>query len=345
MPSDAGPRARPTLADVAARAGVSKGLASLAVRDAAGPSAKSRERVLAAARELGWQPDSAARVLARHRSRLIGVTYAIRRPFDSEVVEHIYASAEAARYDVALSAITPGRSADRAVEPLLAGRCEALVLLGVGSLSEEDLRGLSEQVPTVVIGQSSGGAVVDTVRTAGAAGAQLAVEHLRELGHSAIVHVDGGPDASAVEHRRGYEEAMAAQGLRKRIRVVAGGATEDDGVTAASRMLEGDLPTAVVAYNDSCATGIISTFQRFGVHVPGDVSVIGYDDSRVARLPYFELTTVAQDSRQLASLAVQRSVGRLEGDLGAPEEVVLAPKLIRRATTARLIVNAPQVPK
>ena len=121
---------RPTLADVAARAGVSTALVSIVMREAPGASAATRERVLAIADELGYRPDIRARLLRRSRSRLLGVVFGVQHAFHGDLVGGLYAAADRVGYELALSAVTPGRDEERAVGSLLQDRCEALVLLG-----------------------------------------------------------------------------------------------------------------------------------------------------------------------------------------------------------------------
>src|SRR3954451_7573545 len=118
---------RPTLADVAARAGVSVPLVSIVMRDAPGASAATGERVRRAAEELGYRPDSRARLLRSARSRLIGVVFAVQQAFHGELVSGLSTPAAAAAYDPALSAVPPGRDDRRAVASLLQDRCEALI--------------------------------------------------------------------------------------------------------------------------------------------------------------------------------------------------------------------------
>ena len=114
-----------------------------------------------------------------------------------------------------------------------------------------------------------------------------------------------------------------------------GGLTEEDGAAAARGLLAVQpRPTAVVAFNDQCATGVLDVFLRSGTPVPGQVSVIGFDDSHLARLAHVNLTTVGQDIPRLADLAVVRALARLEGQPAAGTETVVAPRLIVRGTTA-----------
>jgi DNA-binding LacI/PurR family transcriptional regulator len=327
----AGPDRRPTLADVAARAGVSTALASIVMREAPGASATTRERVRRAAEEIGYRPDSRARLLRSSRSRLLGVVFGVQSAFHGDLVSGLYAAAERAGYELALSAVTPGRDERRAVGGLLQDRCEALVLLGPSSPTAT-LADLAARLPVVVVARSVRSAAVDVVRTADAEGMHLAVDHLVALGRRDVVHVDGGRAPGAAERRRGFREAVRRHGLEARI--VAGGPTEDDGAAAARVLLAGPLPGAVTVFNDRCALGVLDELRRAGRAVPGEVAVVGYDDSRIARLASVDLTSVAQDVEQLTTLAVRRALERLDGEPAGPRELVVPPRLVVRSTTA-----------
>jgi DNA-binding LacI/PurR family transcriptional regulator len=327
-------RRRPTLEDVAAQAGVSRALVSIVIRGAAGASPETRRRVLQVAADLNYRPDNRARLLARSRSRLLGVTLLAHHAFHADLVEGVYAAAEPAGYEVVLSASTPSRSEQRAVETLLDYRCEALILLAPDA-SVSWLTSLAEKLPVVVIGRRVQAPSVDVVRTADAEGIRQAVDHLARLGHRDIVHIDGGSAPAAADRRRGYRTAMRRLGLADRVRTVTGGQSEESGARAARLLLAEDpMPTAVLAYNDRSATGLLDCLIRAGVAVPDDVSVVGFDDSQLSRLSHISLTTVGQDARRMSSLAVERAVARLTGDEITRRELVLEPYLVVRGTTA-----------
>jgi DNA-binding LacI/PurR family transcriptional regulator len=326
---------RPTLADVAARAGVSTALVSIAIRGATGVSAATREHIVTVAREIGYRPDTSARLLRSRRSRLLGLQFGLQHPFHADLVEALYAVAEPAGYQLALSAVAPGRSEQRASEALLADRCEALILLGPQAPAAQLAR-LAAQLPVICIARrlppSTPG--VEVVRTADDDGAGLAVDHLVALGHREIVHIDGGRAPGAADRRRGYRTAMRRHGLSAR--VLPGGLSEEDGAAAAGSLLTSQpRPTAVLAFNDQCATGVLDVFLRAGVTVPGQISVVGFDDSHLARLAHINLTSVGQDIPRLADLAVVRALARLDGQHAPGPETVIAPHLVVRGTTAR----------
>jgi DNA-binding LacI/PurR family transcriptional regulator len=171
------------------------------------------------------------------------------------------------------------------------------------------------------------------VRVADDEGVGQAVDHLVGLGHRHIVHVDGADAAMAADRRAGFLAAVRRHGLDA-ARVLPGGYDEAAGA-AAARVLLADpaLPTAVVAANDRSAIGLLDVFLRAGVQVPGDMSVVGYDDSALARLAHVDLTTVSQEAGAQAVQAVGAAVARLDGSREEPQEVVLTPRLVVRGTS------------
>ena len=268
------------------------------------------------------------------RSRLIGVVFAVQQAFHGDLVSGLYTAADAADYELALSAVTPGRDERRAVTSLLQDRCEALILLGPHAPTSY-LADLAARMPLVVVARPVRNGAVDVIRTDDAAGLHQAVDHLVALGHTRIAHIDGGRAPGAAERRRGYREAVRRHGLTDSSNVVPGGPTEDDGATAARAMLDiHPRPTAVTVFNDRCATGVLDVLSKAGIAVPGQMSVIGFDDSRLARLSHIALTTVAQDTQQLTSLAIARAVARLDGASISERELVVPPHLVIRSTTA-----------
>jgi DNA-binding LacI/PurR family transcriptional regulator len=325
---------RPRLDDVAARVGVSTASVSLVLRGAPGPSAETRRRVLEAAAELGYRADRTASMLARRRRHLLGVMLDIRSPFHAELVEEIQAEADRIGYEVVLSTLTRHRDEDRALETLLDFRCEAVLLLGPDA-AEQRLADLSAQVAVVAIGRRVAAGDVDVVRSADHVGVSEALAHLTDLGHRHIAFVDGGRGVVAAARRRGYRDGMRRAGLAEEIRIIGGDHTEEGGIRAGRLIAAGgDRPTAVVASNDRCAVGVMDAFVRAGIEVPAQISVVGYDDSTLARLAHIDLTTVNQDPAAQARHAVLAAVQRLDRGRTQRLEVVLSPRLVVRGTTA-----------
>ena len=331
---------RPTINDVARRAGVSRATASLVIREAPGPSAATRERVERAVAELGYEPSATAQLLRRSRSRLIGVVFTTHDPFHGDLLEHLYAASEGTGYDIVLSAVTSRRREGAAIATLMSSRVEALVLLGARRV-QGGLDGLASRLPIVDLGGDRGASLVDSVHTAEDRGVVEAVDHLVALGHRRIAHVDGGDLPGAAARRRGYLEAMRAHRLDAEARVIPGDYTEVSGAEAVDRLLSrtpgrhkaAGLPTAIVAGNDRCAAGVLDAARQRGIRVPDELSIVGFDDSQLARLAHVDLTTIRQDATGLAAAAIECAIERVEGVRRETLDIGLEPTLVVRGTT------------
>lgn len=322
--------ARPTMADVARVAGMSTALVSIVMRGVPGASDSTRARVLRIADELGYVPDERARKLRRARSGVLGVVFELQQAFHGDLVERLYAAAAARGHDLALSAVAPTRDERAAVDALLRERCEAAVLLG-SRLDDEALAALASRLPTCVVARRSSAAGVAVVRGDDLIGIGLAVDHLVELGHRRIAHIDGADAPGGAERRTGFGAAMRRHGQAREAVVLSGGLTEEAGAQATAELLARPAPpTAIIAFNDRCAAGVLAALAQHGWPAPS-VSVVGYDDSRLAQAPHVQLTTVAQDGEKLARAAVGAALDLVAGR--PPTETVLIPHLVVRATS------------
>jgi DNA-binding LacI/PurR family transcriptional regulator len=326
---------RPTLEDVASRAGVSRALVSLALRGSTRVSAESRRRVRAAAADLGYRPNVMARNLASRRSRTIGLLLNdLHNPWFAEVSEGTEHVAAENGYRVLISAGRGSRKSEEdALESFLELRADGIILAGprVGASSVEKA---AREVPIVVVGRTMRTPRVDTVVNDDRLGANLVVRHLVELGHRAIAHIDGGSGAGARPRRRGYEESMRALGFAAEIRVLHGDFTDVAGVEAAQRLLDsGDMPTAVFAGNDLSAAGVLDRLEDAGLRIPEDVSLVGYDNTFLAALHHMSLTTVDQPREAMGRLAMTALLERIEGGRAKPVRHVVPPSLVVRRTS------------
>ncbi|MFI7676948.1 LacI family DNA-binding transcriptional regulator [Actinophytocola sp. NPDC049390] len=320
---------RPTMEDVAARAGVSRALVSLVMRGSPKVSTARRTAVLEAAAELGYSPHAMARSLASRTSHVLGVMVSdLHNPFWAEVVDGLDAAARAAGFELVIN--TGGRSPAReqqALRSLTSFRPAGLALLGPVVPSAAITS--AADAPLVLVSRSSRLSTVDTVNDDGHAGSALAVDHLVALGHREIVHIDGGAGSQSAPRRKGYRVAMSRHGLTPR--VVHGEYTEAAGA-AAVRSLRQPF-TAVLAANDLNAVGVLSALAEAGLRVPADVSVVGYDNTWLAGLRHIGLTTIDQPREEMGRLAAEALIARVRGERTSPARLVVRPTLVVRTTT------------
>ena len=330
-----GPQASsaPTMRDVAREAEVSKALVSIVFRGAPGASEQTRHRVLAAARRIGYRPNRSASLLARTRTLQLGMVLDLRNGFHVEVTESALSAAGTLGYHLLLSPLSADRDEAAALTTALEYRCEAVLMLGP-VLSDEELGALAADIPLVYVGRQNTAGAFDVVRMADDVGMEQVVNHLVALGHRAIAHIDGGPGDISAARRAGFERAVRRHRIKSRCSVLPGGSTEEHGLRAARALLARRTPpTAVAAYNDRCAVGVLEILHRVGREVPRDISVTGYDDSPIARLHAIDLTSVHQDARLLGLRAVQAAADRLERGPGTAGQLTLDPVLRVRGSS------------
>jgi DNA-binding LacI/PurR family transcriptional regulator len=327
-----------TILDVAARAGVSKSAASLALRGTGYVSEARRRAVLEAAEELGYRPNAAARAMGSARSGIVGLILDdLRNPWYVPAVEGLSGGLHAAGLSPLLGdwRLEGAGLAERYLEL----RVEGLVLVGTLDGAEEALPPLGP-LPVVQVGaaraQVAGAAVVTNDDREGA---RRVVRHFAELGHTRVAHLADPGTAVGDARRAGFEAEARRAGLDAV--TVAAGRTEEAGRLAALEVLRTDpRPTAIFAVNDMAALGALSAAEELGLHVPEDLSLAGYDDTPAARLRAVGLTSVDNASREagrvaaalLAETIAARGVPDPAADGGAA--TLLDPELKVRTSTA-----------
>ncbi|MFI0366385.1 LacI family DNA-binding transcriptional regulator [Actinomadura sp. 1N219] len=326
------PAPKPTIRNVAERAGVSKSLVSLVMRGSPHVSERRRQAVLQAARELGYRPNAVARSLVEGRTRLIGAIVAdLHNPFFAEFLDGLQESLHGAglRMLVGSGRWDPLFEAE-AVEAFLEMRVDGLVLL---SVVPESLKEAAASVPVVVVGERDV-VGVDIVVDDDELGASLAVDHLVELGHRRIAHIEGARSTTARYRRDGYEKAMHRHGLADEIVVEPGDFTEDGGYRAARALLRRDpRPTAIFAPNDLVATGALSAADELEMRVPAQLSIVGYDNTHLAAIRHISLTSVDQPRRDMGRVAAEMLTARIGDPARVARQNLVVPHLVVRSTT------------
>jgi DNA-binding LacI/PurR family transcriptional regulator len=327
---------RPTLETVAARAGVSKSLASLVLRDSPKVSPSSREAVLRAVAELGYRPNAAARQLAERQSRTVGVLLNdLRQPWFADMLDGLTPALQAGGKHVLLGDGRIDRKMDETLTwSFLDLGVDGLVLAGSIPMSQA-IVDVASKIPTVAVGGRGLDLDlphVDVLANDNHLGGTLAVRHLIEFGHTRIAHISGLPSVAGRLRMDAYEDTMRAAGLN--VVIEAGDMSEEGGYRAAVRLLSRpDRPTAIFAANDLTCVGALSAAAALGVGVPGELSLVGFDNSVLARLRALWLTSVDGTAYAMGQQAAKILLARIEHP-GAPGQTILiAPRLEVRGSS------------
>ena len=315
---------------------MSRALVSLVMRDQPNVSVDRRRRVLEVAGRLGYRPNAMARSLASRRTRTVGVVLDdLRNPFFAEIAGGVEELASELGYQLLLGA--GGRLARRersALATLLEYRVDGVILVSP-RMPASEFAAAAAEIPVVVVGRQVRGADVDCVLIDEQHGTGLVLDHLVALGHKRIAHVDAGRGAGGPQRRSAYLRGMKARRLAAYARVIPGDFTEEAGTNAARELLAGpELPSAVFAANDMAAAGLLGEFDRAGVTVPDDVSIVGYDNISIAHLAHVSLTTVDQPRTEMGHMALELLLERIERRRRSVVRLV-EPTLVVRSTTAR----------
>jgi LacI family transcriptional regulator, galactose operon repressor len=329
----------PTVLDVARLAGVSKTTVSDVIREQGSVAATTRARVFEAIETLGYRPNIAARSLKLQRTEVLGVVAGdFFDPFNAEVTAHIEREAAGKGYRVLLATTGDSRIAEASgVQSLLEYRVAALIFVGFsGDARVAELLGTGP--PTIFISYES--PLGSSVTIDEKKGGDIATTHLVELGHRRIAYLSttfAGQKQLDRSRISGYRRALRRAGITPSDDLVL----RLGGIPGAEReaivhglLSRKDRPTAIFASSDITALELMGYVDRIGLDIPDDLSVVGFDNIAVAGLPRISLTTVAQASAQMAKLAVEAAIARLQ-DPGLPLGTqLIQPELIVRRSTA-----------
>lgn len=327
--------AEATIRDVARRAQVSVASVSRALNGLNNVRGETRERILAAAAELGYVPHAGARSLSLSRAYSIGVVLPdLHGEFFSECVRGMDREASRRGYLLLLSNMhDDGEQAMKALRAMR-GRVDGLLVMAPHIAPDALAQALPPALPAVLINCPQGTPRRAALRIDNAAGAGAVMRHLVANGYRRIVHL-AGPEGNidARERAQGYRAAMAALLPDVAPTIIAGDFNESAGDAAARRIVTGEIDCdAVFAANDMMALGCLHGLRSAGKRVPEDVAVAGFDDVPLAR--YMGLTTVQVRIAELGGRAVELLIDQLEGKSPDGEQAPLVPELVVRATTA-----------
>jgi LacI family transcriptional regulator len=305
--------------------GVSTSTASRALNHNSAISEEVRRRVLRAAQETNYIPNSLARGLALKRSHLIGlVVPSIANPFFAEIARGAHDVAYEKGYVVTLCDTQRNKGREELfTHTLLRSRVDGVIVSG-GVMSPENIRLLKQQnLPVVLAGRRSSGSGESGVTVDNVAVGHEATEYVIAKGHEKILYLSGPPDSPASKDRqRGYADAM--EGHRLTPSVARGDFSMECGFHEAARIAGvKSRPTAVFAANDMLAIGLIMGMVNLGLKVPEDIAVVGCDDIPMGALIKPSLTTVRVPMYDIGSRAMELLLGSLEDEDKRPGESIL----------------------
>ena len=320
--------ARPTIRDVAQKAGVSIATVSRVLNDKGDVCSTTRDRVHEAASELGYSVDSVGRALASQRTRLVGVLVGDNAG---------HRDLSLMFFGKVLAAISR-RLGQAGYEPLLlqdadaggAHRFDAGILIGVDEDDPAVLDMAAHGVPLVGVDVRCGGAFVGSDH---AGGVRLALAHLRALGHRRIAHIAGATNTLAGAERLEAFRGSCSDQPEEYVRF--GDFSSASGYREASELLALDKPpTAIVCASDLMALAALQAIWESGRRPWRDVAVVGFDDLEAAALAHPPLTTIRQDRQELGATAAECAIDLLERPDGVARSVVLPVELVVRASSS-----------
>ena len=326
-----------TSAQVAALAGVSQSAVSRYFTPGASVSRKTAEKVRAAAEALGYRPNVLARAMITGRSRIIGLVVAyLENYFYPSAVEQLSVALQARGYHVLIFlASQEVEDVGRVMAEILDYQVDGLVLASVSMSSDLAARCRAAGIPVVLFNRDQDDAAMSAVTTDNLAGGRAVARHLLGTGHERIAYIAGFEGASTQRDReRGFREELAAAGREPCARAVGNFEHEASKAAARSLFAGRDRLDAVFVCNDHMAFAVMDVLRgELGLGVPGDVSVVGFDDVPIASWGAYDLTTYRQPLDRMVAETVTTLMERIEAGSTEPRRVRLDGELILRGTT------------
>lgn len=333
---------RPTLEQVALRAGVGRGTVSRVINGSPRVSERTRSAVMRAVADLGYVPNRAARALAAGSTDAIALvvpepeTRLFAEPYFSGILRGVSAELADTEMQLLLTLVRDQRERDRLAQFVSAHRVDGVLLVSVHH--DDPLPDLLERIdmPAVLNGRRSSGESLPFVDSDNSGGASLAVRHLTERGRHAIATITGPLDMYVAQCRLdGYRGALRSAGRADDATLVAHGDFTERGGHRAMRELLGRAPgvDAVFCASDLMAVGARIALRESGRSVPGDVALVGFDDSSIARQMDPPLTTVRQPIEEMGRAMARVLLDEIEQRSADQPHVVLPTELVRRGSS------------
>lgn len=333
---------KPSSVDVARLASVSQATVSYVLngKSLGLVSDETRERVLAAARQVGYRPNSLAKALLKGRTNTIGVFVSyLGSRFHADIVLGAQEVFEEHGYSLLLTASETDHLARASrMNFMMDHRVDALMLVG-GFYESSGHMGcldvvLAEQIPCVVVDDGLARGRIDCVVSDDVRGLELSVNHLVSLGHTRIAYLAAPwTSTTASERSTGYHQAMAAAGLSVTLDLCPPSFGHGDAIADLARAMlqRPERPTAIIAANDHMLGFVVKAMRGLGLRTPDDVALVGYANQELSMV--LEFTTVDQIPRNMGSRAAKRLLERLEGRELTPETIKTPVSLIVRSST------------
>lgn len=322
---------RPSMNDVAAYAGVSKGAVSKVIRNAYGVSPGMRHRVESAIEALGYRPSIAARSM-RGASFTLGFEIPqLGNDFFTQVMQGAADELAGTGYQLIIAPAMGEVKGAEVLNALIDRQVDGLVAISP-EVAPEWLESLGQDHPIVLFGRHDPSTNYDTLTNDDELGTNLLMDHLFELGHREIAHLTVAGAAKVPDHllphtirRRTYDRAMAERGLSSR--VVVCGPLEADGYESTRQLLTAPgRPTAIFAGNDTLAIGALRARSELGL-TAAHLSIVGYDNIDLAAHPLASLTTIDQFGRESGAMAVRLLLERIREGRAEPRHEIITPEL------------------
>lgn len=334
-------KAKVKIHDVAKLAGVSQPTVSKVLNNYPHIKASTRKRVLDAIEQLEFNPDSIARSLATNKTRTIGLIVGdIANPFYAETAKVILKEAHKSGYEVILLDTDYRHDQlKQGIKTLMAKRVDGVIIASITRQSHGIKSLLDAGLPIILYNRNLDDKSLSYVEMDNEKGASLALKHLINLGHRRIAYISGPTKYSSFHMRlQGYLNGITSNGNQFESEWIYEGPFEYENILAYTiKLLNSEpskRPTAFLVATDQMAIAVMDAVNRNGLRIPDDISVIGFDNIDMAASPFIGLTTISQQKKRMALLAVTHIISKIEGTEtnGTDVQLTLEPELIIRNT-------------